>query len=51
MAYDLDIEAVRNVLIDQIEEQRLEKELARIVGQVWNEIEESLKLERKPRYA
>lgn len=38
-------------LIKLIEDQNLEKDLAKIVGRTWQEIEESLKPDRKPRYS
>lgn len=37
-------------LVSLIEEQELEEELQRLVGQVWNEVESKLTLHRKPRY-
>lgn len=37
-------------LIEQIEEKNLERRLRRLVGQAWQEIEDSLKLDRKPRF-
>jgi hypothetical protein len=56
-AHDLDIVGTRPVnkseagsLIVQIEEQGLVRRLRRIVERVWNEIEESLRLDRKPKY-
>ena len=47
----LDIEsALRAKIINQIEKYDLEDELDAIVGKVWFEIEESLRLNRKPKY-
>jgi recombination protein RecA len=50
IAEDLAIEATKRSLIAQIEEDRLEGQVRELVGKVWNEIEESLKVDRKPRY-
>lgn len=48
---DLGLEpATAKSLINQIEEQGLEVKLKQLVGRVWNEIEESLKLRRKKKY-
>jgi len=41
----------RGKLIEMIESKGLENRLKNIVGRVWNEIEESLKVKRKKRYA
>jgi RecA/RadA recombinase len=50
-ADDLDLEpATKGDLIRKIEEQELEDEVRKLVGECWNEIEESLKVSRKPRY-
>lgn len=37
-------------LIEKIEEQGLEPALIKLVAEAWNDIEESLRLDRKPRY-
>lgn len=47
---DIGINAIRSKLIKYIEYKNLEKELKEIVGKVWNEIEEKIKLNRKPKY-
>jgi len=49
-ATDLELEASRSKIIRAIEEQNLEKDLDRIVSKAWHEIENSLKLDRKPKY-
>lgn len=46
----LGIKAMRDSLIRQIEEGGLEDRLRRLVGKGWMEIEEKLRLNRKPRY-
>lgn len=58
VATELDIRGTRpankseaGTLIDQIEEQGLVRRLRREVGKAWNQIEEDLKLNRKPKYA
>jgi len=38
-------------LIEKIEEQGLEQKLTKLVAEAWNDIEDSLRLDRKPRYA
>jgi len=40
----------RDKLIQKIEKRGLEKDLRALVGEVWNEIEEECKIERKKRY-
>jgi len=47
---ELDFEGTRTNFIEYIEENNLEKELQKMVGICWNEYEETLKLNRKPRY-
>lgn len=48
---DLGLEpATKNKLINQIEELGLKKELDQLVWECWKEIEDSLKLQRKPKY-
>ncbi len=49
-AHNLDLTGSRDDLILQIEEQGLEKKLQQIVGDTWNDIEESIKINRKPKY-
>ena len=49
-ATDLDIEGTVQKIIEQIEEKGLEDKLSGIVQKVWNNIEDSLKLQRKPKY-
>lgn len=50
-ATGLDIEASKPKLIDTIEKEEMEWELASIVGDVWHNIEEGIKLShRKPKY-
>jgi len=50
VAPEFELECSKGLLIRHIEEEGKEKELRQIVGQVWNEIEESLKLKRKGKY-
>jgi hypothetical protein len=50
VADDLDMEGTREKIIKLIEEKHLEKQLQKIVGSVWNSIEESLKLNRRKKY-
>lgn len=57
IAEGLDIEGTRptttgsaGTLIEQIEDRNLERRLRRVVGQAWQEIEDSLRLGRKPRF-
>lgn len=49
-AKDMGLFATREKLISEIERNSLENELRRETGQAWREIEDSLKLNRKPRY-
>ena len=49
-AEELGIEAPKARLIQEIEERELEHKVRELVGTVWLEIEESLKVDRKPRY-
>ena len=49
-AIGLDIIEVRSKIISQIEKEGLQKELKRITGDTWNQIELGLKLNRKPKY-
>lgn len=49
-ANDLEIEATRKKLIDQIEDEDLYHDLQGIVGKAWNEIENDMRLGRKRRF-
>lgn len=44
------VKATQAKLIKHIEKNNLEKKLRKLVGKEWNKIEESLKLNRKPRF-
>lgn len=44
------ISARANELVQYVEENELERTLRRLVGKVWNEIEDACSVERKPRY-
>ena len=49
--HDLGVDpCLRSILIKRIEDQSLEQKLFDIVGKVWHKIEESLRLNRKPKY-
>lgn len=50
-AKELDIEATKAKLINEIEEKNLEDALREVVGAAWNEIENSIKINRKKKYA
>lgn len=50
IAPEFDFTGTRDALIAHIEENRLERKLAIIVGEVWAEIEAACAVERKPRY-
>jgi len=50
IAHDLDIESSKSKLIEQIENKDLYHDLQVIVGKVWNEIEEEMRLKRKRRF-
>lgn len=50
LAHDLDLKGGRAGLIEKIETGRLEKELQKITGRVWNNIEDSLLLNRNRRF-
>ena len=50
VAEELDIVAKRDRLIREIEGNNLEGELRLIVQKAWNDIEDQLRVERKPRY-
>ncbi len=49
-ATEIDFEGTRQKIISHIEENNLENKLYEAVGNCWNEIEESLKLNRKARF-
>lgn len=49
-AGDLGIQGDKSRLVEQIETARLETELRTIVGKVWNEIEDEIRMERKRRF-
>lgn len=49
-AEEFDIKGFRKDLIHYIESNNLEEELRKIVQKVWNETEEQLRLNRKPKY-
>jgi len=50
VAPEFGIEGVRRKIIYDIENERLDKELAKIVGQIWKQREDSIRLDRRPRY-
>lgn len=50
IAEELNFEGTRAKLIEHIEGENLEKELQAVVQKCWNDIEESLKLDRKKRF-
>lgn len=49
-AKDLGIEATRSRLIKAIEKEGLEDELRKLTGELWHDIEDSLKLDRKRKF-
>ena len=49
-APEFDLVATREKIIQHIELNFLEKELQEIVGETWNNIEEEIRLDRKPKY-
>lgn len=49
-AKDFDLFLKELELIKYIEDNNLEKELKLVVGKVWNDIEDSIRLDRKPRF-
>lgn len=49
-ADDLNLSGTQAKLIQEIEDRGLERKLRRAVGKAWMEIEEELKLNRKPKY-
>ena len=52
VAHEFDTEATKAKLIEKIENENKEKELQKIVGKCWNEIEESIRLKsRKKRFS
>jgi RecA/RadA recombinase len=50
IAEDFNLECSMNKLIEEIEEQNLERKLKRIVGAVWKLREDSVKMDRKRKY-
>jgi len=50
IAHDLDMKAGRSGLIEKIEKEQAEKELQRIVGKAWLEVEESMRIGRSRRF-
>ncbi len=50
IAPDFDFEGTHKRLVKHIEDNRLEKELSKIIGTVWNDIEDSIRLDRRRRY-
>ena len=51
IASDFDFEGSREALIKHIEDEGLEKDLSEIVAEVWQQIEDACKVNRKPRYS
>lgn len=49
-AQEFNVKLTEEKLIEYIEDNRFERKLRNIVGKVWNEIEEKLKLNRKSKY-
>ena len=45
------LEGTKDKIINQIELRSLEKDLQLLVGETWNDIEEKIRLDRKPKYA
>lgn len=50
LADELGLEATKKKLIQEIEEQGLVRKLQKVVGKKWRQLEESIKLDRKPRF-
>ena len=50
IAHDLNMKAGRSGLIEKIENERAEKELQKIVGKAWLEVEESMRINRSRRF-
>jgi len=50
IAHDLDIKAGRSGVIEKIEKGKLEKELQKIIGKAWLEVEESMRINRCRRF-
>jgi len=50
-ATDFGLEGTKEKIINEIELQSLEYDLQLLVGQTWNDIEEKIRLNRKPKYA
>jgi len=49
-AHDLNLLLTENKLIDEIESKNLEPKLRKIVQSVWTDIEDKIKMDRKPKY-
>jgi RecA/RadA recombinase len=50
VAHDFNIEGLKPTLIKSIEQNKMEEDLRSLVGSLWNDIEDSLRLERKGRF-
>ncbi len=50
IAHELNMKAGRAKLIEKIENERAEKEVQKIVGKAWKEVEESLRIDRSRRF-
>jgi hypothetical protein len=50
IATELTITASRNKLIHHIEDKNLENSIRHLCGEVWGQIEDEARVERKPRY-
>jgi hypothetical protein len=50
IAHEFGFEGVRRKLIYDVEDAKMDKELAAIVAEVWKEKEDSVRLDRRPRY-
>jgi len=49
-ARDMDFDGTKNELVDKVEVEELEDDLAELVEEVWHEIEEAMLTDRKKRY-
>ena len=50
-APEFSLKGTREKIISQIEMNSLENDLQLLVGEVWNNIEEEIRLKRKPKYS
>jgi len=50
IAKDFNIRGVQRTIIEEIERQKLQRELQILVGDVWKQIEESVRPKREPRF-